>query len=116
MRMPLRILYIVALSMILFIVWGLWSTGQFGNWGLEWGYYGQFNRVKRVLEEMPNVQITDSWQHHDITLEDFAFSLLVDETRTLQVTFHENSPQMKVRDASRIREFMEEKIRGDSNP
>ncbi len=107
---------IALLPFALLALWFGWSYGMFPDVGAESGYYGQFNRVKCVIEEdMPNVEITSNWQHHDITLEDFAFSLLVDGTQSIQITFPENSPQMKMRDKSRIREFIEEQIKKDSN-
>ena len=111
----LKFFGIIAAILAVVWLWLLWELGQFGNWNVEFGYYGQFNRVRHVLETMPNVEIVDNWQHHDITLEDFAFSLLVDGTQTTQVTFSENSPQMKMRDKSRIREFIEKQIKKDSN-
>ena len=88
---------------------------MFPDIGAESGYYGQLNRVKHVLDEMPHVQVTNNWQHHDITLEDFGFSLVVNGVRSVRVDFWENSPQMKMRDKSRIREFIEEQIKDDSN-
>jgi hypothetical protein len=95
-------------------LWLMWEIGQFRNPDVEFGYYGQFNRVKHVIEDMPNVEILDNWQHHDITLEDFAFTLLIDGGRQVSVTFSENSSQMKMRDKSRIRKFIEEKLEEDS--
>jgi hypothetical protein len=96
-------------------LWVMWEIGELGNWGLESGYYGQFNRVKHVLGEMPRVNITNDWQHHDITLEDFGFYLMVDGSRSVRVDFLENSPQMKLRDKTLIRKFVEEKIDDGSN-
>jgi hypothetical protein len=96
-------------------LWLMWGLGEFGNWGLESGHYGQFNRVKHVLEDMPHVRITNDWRHHDIALEDFGFDLVVDGDRSIRVDFLENSPQMKMRDKARIREYIEEQITEDSN-
>lgn len=53
--------------------------------GSELGYYGQFNRVKHVIEDMPDVRIVDHWKHRDVTLEDFGFTLLVDESRKVDI-------------------------------
>ena len=92
------------------ILWFLWELGRFGDWGWDSGYYGQFNRVKHVIESMPHVRITNSWKHEDISLEDFGFSLLVNGTNLVHVTFWEGSPQIKERDRRRIREFLERQI------
>ena len=107
---------LVAVALVLGLVglgwlWLMWELGRFGDWGWESGYYGQYNRVKHVLEDMPSVQITNQWKHHDVTLEDFGFFLLVDNTNSVRVDFRENSPQMKERNKERIRAFIEEEIR-----
>jgi hypothetical protein len=92
------------------ILWFLWELGRFGNWGLESGYYGQFNRVQHVIEAMSNVEITNSWMHEDISLEDFGFFLLVNGTNAVRVDFWENSPQMKERDKRRIWAYVDGQI------
>src|SRR5690606_12007913 len=63
------------------------------------GYYGKFNRVWKVIEKMPDIRIADSWQHHDITLEDFGFTVVADSGAVSQVDFLEGSSQMKLRRA-----------------
>lgn len=92
------------------VVWCLWQLGRFGNWGLESGYYGQFNRVRHAIETMPHVEITNAWMHEDVTLEDFGFYLLVDGSREVRVDVFEGSPQMKERNRDRIREYVEQRI------
>ena len=84
-------------------LWLMWEIGELGDWGLESGYYGQFNRVKHVLEAIPHVQVANQWQHHDITLEDFGFYLVVSNDRSVRVDFWENSPQMEERDKAIVR-------------
>jgi hypothetical protein len=103
----------VVLLQVLGFLWLLWQLGVFGNWGLESGYYGQFNRVKHVIEEMPGVVIVDHWQHHDVSLEDFGFALLIEGDRKAQVNFTESSPQIKERNKSKLRAFIRKEI--DSN-
>ena len=80
---------------------------MFPDYGVESGYYGQFNRAKHVIQEMPNVSIVDHWQHEDVSLEDFGFTLMVDGNRKVGVTFSENSPQMRMRNKKKIREFIQ---------
>jgi len=101
---------IVLVPMALVMLWFLWEIGRFGNWGLESGYYGHYNRVKHVIEKMPDVVITNHWQHHDITLEDFGFYLLVNQTNSVHVNFPENSTQMKERNKSALQFFIEQEI------
>ena len=92
----------------------LWIAWQYGNLfpdgDRESGYYGRFNRVKHVIQTMPNVQVTNQWQHKDVTLEDFGFFLLVDGTNSVRVDFWEGSAQMKERNKDRIRAFIQNKI------
>lgn len=87
-------------------LWFGWSFGMFPDIGAESGYYGQFNRVKHVLESIPGVVIVDHWQHHDVTLEDFGFTLQVGGSDAVQVQFWENSTQMKERNRTRLMEFI----------
>ena len=112
-KLSLSLLALVPFAVL--ALWCAWSWGMFPNIGAESGYYGQFNRVKHVLDEMPQLQVTNDWQHHDITLEDFGFYVVVNGAHSVRVDFWENSPQMKMRDKSRIREFIEEQIKEDSN-
>jgi hypothetical protein len=94
-----------------FLLWIAWQYGNlFPDWDRESGYYGHFNRVKHVLQAMPNVQVTNHWQHKDVTLEDFGFFLLVDGTNSVRVDFWEGSVQMKERKKDRIRAFIQKKI------
>ena len=101
------------LPFALLALWFGWSFGMFPDVGAESGYYGQLNRVKHVIESMPNVVIIDHWLHKDVTLEDFGFTIKVDGNRELNIQFWENTPQMKERNKDRLREFIQEEI--DSN-
>ena len=101
------------LPFALLALWFGWSFGIFPDVGAESGYYGQLNRVKHVIESMPNVVIIDHWLHKDVTLEDFGFTIKVDGNRELNIQFWENTPQMKERSKDRLREFIQEEI--DSN-
>lgn len=84
-------------------LWLLWDVGCLGHPGLAFGYYGQFNRVRHILTDMPTVQVTNQWMHRDVTLEDFGFGLLVNGTSSVRLDFLENSPQMKERNPERLR-------------
>ncbi|RYD84981.1 MAG: hypothetical protein EOP84_03925 [Verrucomicrobiaceae bacterium] len=76
--------------------------------GQTWtiGYYGKFNRVRKIIEKMPDVRITDSWQHHDITLEDFGFTIIAPSGALAKADFFENSPQMSFTRAEDIEAFV----------
>ena len=96
--------------------WLAWQAGLLGDWGVESGYYGQFNRVKLVLESMPGVRIENHWQPHDVTLEDFGFDVRTKEDRPVRLNFGEGSPQMRERDTARLRAFIEAEIEKASKP
>jgi len=115
MKKSLKAFGIILTVIIIGFLWLMWEIGKFKNPNFEFGYYGRFNRVKNILDDMPNVQITNDWQHHDVTLEDFGFSLVVNGTNEVHVNFWENSPQMKLRNKTHIRDFIEEIIKGKSN-
>lgn len=66
------------------------------------GYYGKFNRVRAVIEQMPDVRIVDSWQHHDVTLEDFSFTVMSVTGHRAKVNFLQDSPEMKMSDKDGI--------------
>jgi hypothetical protein len=100
----------ITLLLALGFLWLLWDVGMPGDWGLESGYYGHFNRAKHVIEDMPDVAIVDSWQHQDLSLEDFRFLLRVEGTQEVTVSFSENSPQMGERNKERLREFIQREI------
>ena len=100
---------VVAVLVILFIGWFAFYF-LLPDMGLEFGYYGQFNRVKHVIEDMPGTVIIDHWQHQDVTLEDFGFSVRLSDGRVVKIDFQENSPQMKERSKSRLRDFIQDQI------
>ena len=73
------------------------------NRGWEFGCYGQFNRIKNVIDEMPGVQIVDFWQHEDLELEDFGFTLRLENGDEVQVRYHDDTPEKNERNRHRIR-------------
>jgi hypothetical protein len=97
-RRPIR-QWIIATSLAIpLALASLYAVGVlFGMAGGEsWmvGYYGKFNRVRTVIERMPDVRILDSWQHHDVTLEDFGFTITSASGQPAKVDFWEGSQPM----------------------
>lgn len=111
-RLSLSLMVIIPAALA--ALWFLWELGCLGNWGLECGYYGQFNRARHAIESMPGVVITNSWMHEDLTLEDFGFYLAADGSRDVRVDFREGSPQMSERSRRRIREYVQDLISSNS--
>lgn len=75
------------------------------NRGFYFGYYGQFNQTQDAIKGMPGVTIIDSWQHRDISLEDFGFTIRT-KTKKATINFYENSPQIKIRNKEEIQQFV----------
>ena len=116
MKMILKKLSLSVLALApfaLLALWFGWTYGMFPDVGAESGYYGQFNRVKHVIEDMPDVRIIDYWKHRDVTLEDFGFTLLVGESRKVDIRFHDGTPEKKESNKSRLRAIVRSKL--DSN-
>jgi len=53
-------------------------------------YYAEFNAVKKNFEAIEGVEILDSWQHHDISLEDCGFKVSYRSQEPVQIDFYEN--------------------------
>ena len=91
-------------------LWLAWDTGMFPDYGVESGYYGQFNRVKHTIEALPDLRIADHWMHKDISLEDFGFFLVDGGSLTTRVDFTEGSPQMAEKSKKWIEQFIRTQI------
>jgi len=98
MKLPLAIFAFTA-ALISFIGWHRWDASH--NRGFEHGYYGEFNRVRNALATIPDVNVTNSWHHLDVTLEEFGFDIAV-AGRPVRLSFGEDDlvREMK-RDAAR---------------
>jgi hypothetical protein len=111
-RLRTALILMIIVPPVLFYISVVLGIG--GNVGAEVGYYGQFNRVKHVLQAMPNVEIVSDWKHHDLTLEDFGFVVLVNGSQRVHVMFHEGTPEMNETDKVRLRQIIELAIAKDN--
>ncbi len=101
---------LAALWVILLAALWCYALGPFTSPWIEFGYYGEFNQVQRLIREMPDVRIVDHWQHHDISMEDFGFTVRLGDGSARQVNFYENSAQMKLRRDDDIRSFLRKQL------
>ncbi len=101
---------LVLLPFALFGLWFAWGIGIIPDLGLESGYYGQFNRVKHVIEDMSGVTIVDHWQHKDVSLEDFGFTLRLSDGSEVNVEFLDATPEKNERNQKRLRQIIEKQI------
>lgn len=86
----------------------LWcyALGPFEAEWVEFGYYGQFNQVQRIIRSLPGLKIVDHWQHHDISIEDFGFQIEKAGGERRWVHFYEKSPQMRLHADRDIEQFI----------
>lgn len=109
MKLLLKKLSLSALAFspfALLALWFGWTYGFVPDVGSEFGYYGQFNRVKHVIEDMPDVRIVDHWKHRDVTLEDFGFTVLVDESRRADIQFWDGTPEKNERNKALLKDIV----------
>jgi hypothetical protein len=112
-RIILALPALVVMMLAIMAGW-LWLNLNIPDQGWEFGYYGQFNRVKHVIEDMPDATITNHWQHKDISLEDFGFTLVLDGGSQVDLTFSENSPQISMRNKQKIKKFIKKEIESNN--
>ena len=67
------------------------------NYGQTSGYYGDYNAIVQSLEEMPDIEIINSYANHDITLEEINFTVLKDEEINIQFYIAQDAPFRKTR-------------------
>jgi len=98
------------------VLYGLLTVGVGGNFGVEIGYYGQFNRVRRILDESTEWKVVKSWVHEDVSLEDFAFTLEDNRGERVQVDFREREIKDLPTDENSLRACVWEKVRQSEDP
>lgn len=73
-----------------FIGWYRWDSAR--NRDFEFGYFGDYNRIRHHLAAMPGVTITREWANHDVTLEEFGFDVTTGAGQTIPIDFQETDP------------------------
>lgn len=91
---------------VVLLLWAYSSVPIKASWA-EFGYYGHFNQVQRIIRSMPELRIVDSFQHHDVIMEDFSFIVDRQDGTRVQICFWEGTPQMKLRRDREIQDFIE---------
>jgi hypothetical protein len=107
----MRSLFSLPLSIFLGLIalgGGFWvyAFAPIANPAVEIGYYGYYNRVQRIIKTIPDVAIVDTWQHTDISLESFSFTLRRSNGKPVRVMFQENTPAMAFSDDRKIRDYI----------
>lgn len=102
-----RLLWTFAVPLIaVAILWAYTSIPIAAPWA-EFGYYGKFNQVQRIIHEIPSLSIIDHWQHHDVIMEDFSFTATNQDGVTIKIDFWENRPEMRLTKDADIRFYIE---------
>ena len=104
-----KLLLCWAFAAPIFAVGALWAYSSVpitAPWA-EFGYYGHFNQVQRIIRSMPDLSIVHQWQHHDVVIEDFTFTVAHRDGTSLEIYFWEGTPQMKLTRDSDIRLHIE---------
>jgi hypothetical protein len=93
---------------LIVFVGGFWiyAFAPIANPSVEIGYYGYYNRVQRVIKSIPDVAIVDTWQHTDLTIESFSFTLQRPNRKPVKVMFRESTPAMDFSSDQQIREYV----------
>jgi hypothetical protein len=59
-----------------------------------------------VIKSIPDVAIVDTWQHTDLTIESFGFTLRQANGKPVEVRFRESTPAMDFSDDRQIRDYV----------
>jgi len=102
MRVFLITIALLFVGLGAFVGWSFWDGSR--NRGLEFGYYGAFNRLGHRLASIPGVVVTNSWHNEDTTLEEISFDLTFNG-QPLQLRFGQNDVIRRTNRAAAIAEL-----------
>lgn len=107
----------LAVAPVAFIGGYRWDSAH--NHDLEFGYYGQFNRLRHALNALPGLTVTRDWMNADVTLEEFGFDVQTNGGEPILLDFQENDPARNLsgeRLSRALRERIESKTSLRSSP
>lgn len=122
-----RFLILLAVAVVLLIPANHWFRLQFGllNQGQEFGTYGQYNRVLRLVREAKDYEVVNSrlsrrldWRNLG-HLDRFSVTMRDTEEKTATIEFLRDSPEMKERDPQVLEKIIRAKwdaAAGQSSP
>jgi hypothetical protein len=79
---------VVASLPILFFV-ALDRMGIGPNSGLQFGYFGRFNRILARVQASPDIEVIRTTLHRDLALEDFYITVRTLDEREVRLRFEE---------------------------
>lgn len=97
--------FLLALASLALVSTGAWvyHLAPIRNPAVEFGYYGRFHKVQRVISGIPGVRIVDHWKHEDVVLEDFGFTVAMDGQAPRRIDFLDGSAIKENGDDGEIR-------------
>ena len=99
------LLSLAALLVLMAGAW-VWKCAPIKNPAIEFGYYGRFHKVQRIISQIPGARILDSWKHEDISLEDFGFTVSLASGEPKRVDFWEGTPVKETGNDEEIRDYV----------
>lgn len=102
-----RLLWTFAVPLIAVAILWAYTSVPIAAPSAEFGYYGKFNQVQRIIHQIPGLRIVDHWQHHDVIMEDFSFTVANQYGVTIKIDFCENRPEMRLTKDADIRCYIE---------
>ena len=88
-RLTLAAIVLVIACLAAGTIWGFDSSR---NRGWEFGYWGDFNRVKDALEDLSGGRVVKDWSNQDVVLEEFGFEVETARGKRIDLNFSETDP------------------------
>ena len=84
----------IALACVLWLaIFAGWLQCYSGhNFGLTFGYYGEFNTVGNAIREIPGVTVIGGGGNEDITFEEFCYVITTSQGKEIRLEFGEQDP------------------------
>ena len=104
---------LIVVTPVTIMAWYFWDSSE--NRDFEFGYFGEFNRVKHALVAVPGLTITREWKNRDVGLEEFGFDIATESGRTARLDFWESDP-VRSMSGEILSRALADKIQKESSP
>ncbi len=88
----------------------IWGFDSSCNRGWDFGYWGDFNRVKEALEDLSGGRVVKDWSNPDIVLEEFGFEVETTPGKRIDLNFSESDPIRHLR-GKRLHDALRHRLR-----
>ncbi|MEO6754016.1 MAG: hypothetical protein ABIP85_19730, partial [Chthoniobacteraceae bacterium] len=97
----LSVCVLLGLAPVSYIAWYRWDSSR--NRGFEFGYFGDFNRVRYALVAIPGITVTRDWANKDMSIQEFGFDITTSTGQTIPLAFQESDPTRSLSGESLVR-------------